>query len=104
MWLAPADFYQRILGFELIADFGGRGCALQASEHQVLLLFKKGASRGIPSPHDGDGELHLAFAIAAIELAPWEEWLAENHIAVEEGAHGSEAAKACIFATPTGIS
>ena len=36
------------------------------------------------SPHDGDGEPHLAFAIRADELAGWEEWLAENGIAVEE--------------------
>ncbi len=51
---------------------------------QVLLLFKKGGSRAIQSPHDGDGELHLAFAIPAAELASWEAWLAENGIAVEE--------------------
>ena len=50
----------------------------------MLLLFKKGASREIASPHDGDGELHLAFAIDAEELAGWEAWLAENRIAIEE--------------------
>jgi catechol 2,3-dioxygenase-like lactoylglutathione lyase family enzyme len=79
-----AGFYQRLFGFRLISDFGGRGCALAAGDRQVLLLFKKGASRSIPSPHDGDGELHLAFAIAAEELAVWESWLAENGIAIEE--------------------
>ena len=95
-----ADFYRRILGFELIADFGGRGCALQAGKHQVLLLFKKGASRGIPSPHDGDGELHLAFAIAAIELAPWEKWLAENNIAVEEKRNWERGGQSLYFRDP----
>jgi catechol 2,3-dioxygenase-like lactoylglutathione lyase family enzyme len=79
-----ARFYENIFGFRVISEFGGRGCAVQAGEHQVLLLFKKGASRDIPSPHDGDGELHLAFAIPAGELARWEAWLAENGIAVEE--------------------
>jgi catechol 2,3-dioxygenase-like lactoylglutathione lyase family enzyme len=59
-------------------------CALEAGPRQVLLLFRKGASTAIPSPHDGDGELHLAFAISAGELAAWEAWLAENGIAVEE--------------------
>jgi catechol 2,3-dioxygenase-like lactoylglutathione lyase family enzyme len=49
-----------------------------------LLLFKKGASRDILSPRDGDGELHLAFAIAAGELARWEAWLAENGNSLEE--------------------
>ena len=79
-----ARFYEKIFGFRMISDFGERGCAMQAGSRQVLLLFKKGGSRLIPSPHDGDGELHVAFAIAASELPSWEAWLAENGIAVEE--------------------
>jgi len=39
-------------------------------------------SCAVQSPHDGDGELHLA--IPAADLASWEEWLAESGIAVEE--------------------
>ena len=54
-------FYEETFGFRVIADFGERGCAMQGGAHQVLLLFKKGASREIQSPHDGDGELHIAF-------------------------------------------
>jgi catechol 2,3-dioxygenase-like lactoylglutathione lyase family enzyme len=77
-------FYQDIFGFPVISDFGERGCAMHAGPRQVLLLFKKGASRAITSPHDGDGELHIAFAISAAELAAWESWLAEQGIAVEE--------------------
>jgi catechol 2,3-dioxygenase-like lactoylglutathione lyase family enzyme len=79
-----ARFYETIFGFRVISDFGERGCAMRAGERQVLLLFKKGGSRDIVSPHDGDGELHVAFAIAASELARWEAWLAENGIGVEE--------------------
>jgi len=78
------SFYQKIFGFPVISEFGGRGCALHAGPRQVLLLFKKGASRDITSPHDGDGELHLAFAVPVAELEKWEVWLAENGIAVEE--------------------
>jgi catechol 2,3-dioxygenase-like lactoylglutathione lyase family enzyme len=81
---ASARFYEKIFGFRAISDFGERGCAMRAGERQVLLLFKKGGSRDIVSPHDGDGELHVAFAISASELARWEAWLAENGIAVEE--------------------
>lgn len=55
---------------------------------QVLLLFKKGGSREKSatnlSPHDGDGELHLAFAIAREELERWAEWLTEKRVAIEE--------------------
>jgi catechol 2,3-dioxygenase-like lactoylglutathione lyase family enzyme len=77
-------FYQDIFGFSVISDFGERGCAMQAGTHQVLLLFKKGASRTITSPHDGDGELHLAFAIPSGELSNWESWLQQRDISVEE--------------------
>lgn len=77
-------FYQDTFGFMVISDFGERGCAMQAGTHQVLLLFKKGASRTITSPHDGDGELHLAFAIPASELSNWESWLNQRCISVEE--------------------
>ncbi len=81
---ASARFYEKIFGFCVISDFGERGCAMKAGTHQVLLLFRKGGSRSIQSPHDGDGELHLAFAIAASELMGWEAWLAENGIQIEE--------------------
>jgi len=81
---SSAAFYERIFGFQVISDFGERGCAMQAGNRQVLLLFKKGGSRTIPTPHDGHGELHLAFAIPAAELATWETWLAEKGIALEE--------------------
>jgi len=79
-----AQFYKEILGFRLISDFGERGCAMGAGRCQVLLLFKKGGSCEMRSPHDGEGELHLAFAIRAEDLACWEAWLVENGITVEE--------------------
>lgn len=72
---ASAGFYEKIFGFSVISDFGERGCAMRAGERQVLLLFKKRGSVSIPTPHDGDGELHLAFAIPSIELVRWEAWL-----------------------------
>jgi hypothetical protein len=70
--------------FSVISDFGERGCAMNAGTRQVLLLLKKGPSLGIPSPHDGDSEMHVAFAIAAAELPAWEQWLEEKGIPVEE--------------------
>ena len=77
-------FYEEVMGFRVVSNFGERGCAMEAGPHQVLLLFKKGASRAIQSPHDGDGELHVAFAIPASELVNWESWLASKGIAIEE--------------------
>jgi catechol 2,3-dioxygenase-like lactoylglutathione lyase family enzyme len=77
-------FYEETFRFRVIKEFGERGCAMQVGARQVLLLFNKGASREIQSPHDGDGELHLAFAIPSAELANWESWLQTRGIAVEE--------------------
>ena len=64
-----AQFYEKTFGFRIISDFGERGRAIEASNRQVLLLFRKGGSRAIQSSHDGDGELHLAFTIPALEFA-----------------------------------
>jgi len=77
-------FYQETFDFPIIKDFGERGCALHAGTRQVLLIFKKGASRAITSPHDGDGELHIAFAISSDDLNNWESWLETRGIAIEE--------------------
>jgi catechol 2,3-dioxygenase-like lactoylglutathione lyase family enzyme len=77
-------FYEETFGFQVISEFGERGCAMQAGIRQVLLLFKKGASRAMQTPHDGDGELHVAFAIPTDELSNWESWLETRGIPVEE--------------------
>jgi catechol 2,3-dioxygenase-like lactoylglutathione lyase family enzyme len=80
-----ARFYQDLLGFAVITK-GERLYALSVAGDQVLLLCKKRASAHLTSPpaHDGDGHLHLAFAIPAAELDAWETWLAQNGVAIEE--------------------
>lgn len=95
-----ARFYERIFGFKVITEFGERGCALQAGERQVLLLFKKGGSLQIQSPHDGDGELHVAFAIPASELNEWEKWLEQNDIAIEEKTTWEQGGQSVYFRDP----
>jgi len=72
-------FYETIFGFELISA-GERLCAMKAAPQQLLLLFKKRAS----VDHDGDGQLHVAFAIPAAALAEWETWLAQHGIKIEQ--------------------
>ena len=97
-----ARFYEKIFAFRTISDFGERGCAMQAGDRQVLLLFKKGGSRQIQSPHDGDGELHIAFAIPPSELASWEACVnKKTESRSKRSAHGSWAAPACTFAIRT---
>jgi len=79
-----AKFYRDVFGFSIISDFERRGCAMRAGAKQVLLLFEKGGSLNIQSPHDGSGELHVAFAISSADLPAWQSWLAANGITVEE--------------------
>lgn len=77
-------FYQSLFGFETVAS-GERLVALAPGPRQILLLFKKKASLDLPlTPHDGDGQLHLAFGIPRAELDAWESWLAEHKITVVE--------------------
>lgn len=93
-------FYKTVFGFEVISDFGERGCAVQAGGRQVLLLFKKGGSRNTQTPHDGDGELHVAFAVSAAELAIWEPWLAEKKITIEEKRKWDRGGQSVYFRDP----
>jgi catechol 2,3-dioxygenase-like lactoylglutathione lyase family enzyme len=94
------EFYERIFGFHVISDFGARGCAMQAGPHQVLLIFQKNGSKAISTPHHGDGELHIAFAIPASELPVWEAWLAENNIAIEERTTWKKGGQSLYFRDP----
>lgn len=68
---------QRFLAF----DVGGRS---------VLLLFHRGSTLetvhlpgGTIPPHDGNGPIHVAFSIAAGDLAAWEARLTERGVAIE---------------------
>jgi catechol 2,3-dioxygenase-like lactoylglutathione lyase family enzyme len=95
-----AEFYTNVFGFQVISDFGPRGCALAAGDRRVLLLFKKRASLTIESPHDGDGELHVAFAVPAHALADWERRLADNGISIEETRDWERGGRSIYFRDP----
>src|SRR5579864_9535831 len=83
------DFYRQIFGFEgLVSD--ERFCALNVSSHQVLLLFvKHGTTKpiaipgGVIPPHDGQGQLHVAFTISHEDEAAWTEHLKAYGVAIE---------------------
>lgn len=82
-------FYKRIFGLETLVS-NDRFCALGVSDKQVLLLFLKGASAegsigrdGAIPPHDGDGDLHLAFSISRDDLGKWKDWLRDNNVGIE---------------------
>ena len=103
-----AAFYARLLGAEvLLADHRMR--AMSVAGRQVLLLFLVGASgRGSPvpggfiPPHDGRGQLHLAFAIPADSLGAWEARLAALGIAIESRVHAPRGGTSLYFRDPDG--
>jgi catechol 2,3-dioxygenase-like lactoylglutathione lyase family enzyme len=102
------QFYQEVMQFQKLTS-DERFCALQAARQQVLLLFKKGASKepmviegGIIPPHDGSGQTHLAFAISAQELAPWERWLERHQVAIESKVRWERGGQSIYFRDPDG--
>ena len=108
--LGPAvEFYQKIFGFEMIAEAPGRLVALSVADSQVLLLGKKGASReatetpgGTIPPCDGDGQGHLAFSIPLTELETWEKWLSEQGVEIESKVNWEQGGTSLYFRDPDG--
>lgn len=95
-------FYQELFGFEEVYA-GPRLTALAVPGHQILLLFKKGASTSLATiPHDGSGELHVAFAIAARSLEAWEERLREKRIEIVERTEWERGGTSLYFRDPDG--
>ena len=103
------EWYIRVMGFRLIFDGGDRLRAMGVADKQVLLLFRKGASTGvlevlggrIPS-HDGDGHLHLAFAVDEPELPAWREHFAKENVPVASEVKWGEKGRSLYFHDPDG--
>ncbi|UGV26870.1 glyoxalase [Rhodopseudomonas boonkerdii] len=82
-------FYQGVLGLvPLTSDT--RFVAYDIGGRNVLLLFHRGSTLetvrlpgGTIPPHDGNGPVHVGFAIAADDLPAWEERLSAHDIAIE---------------------
>ncbi len=84
-----ARFYEHVLGLAALTS-DSRFLAYDVGGRSVLLLFRRGATLetvrlpgGTIPPHDGHGPLHIAFAVAAEDLAAWERRLEERGIAIE---------------------
>lgn len=82
-------FYKDIFRLEsMMSD--DRFCALNVAPGHVLLLFRQGATLtpvptpgGVIPPHDGTGQLHMAFSISASSLKEWEQWMRERDVPIE---------------------
>jgi catechol-2,3-dioxygenase len=100
------QFYQNLFHFDILFS-DDRLCAMSVAGKQVLLLFKKGASLksistsgGMIPPHDGAGNLHAAFSIAASEFDKWEKWLTQNGVAIASKVKWSEGGQSLYFHDP----
>ncbi len=93
-----ARFYQAVFGFAPIATDPGRLIALGVRDRQVLLLFKKRGSLD----HDGDGRLHLAFAVPESALDEWEARLAQHGIVIEQRKTWDRGGRSLYFRDPDG--
>ena len=100
-------FYHDLFGFEILLA-NERMRALRISETQILLLFVLGGSTGgeeTPSgkipPHDGSGQLHLAFRIEKSAIEAWRELLASQNIEIESEVQANEG-RSLYFRDPDG--
>ena len=105
------EFYERVLGFSLLAKSGEpeRLAAMDVGGHHILLLFKDGETwKDVTLPggkipgFDGRGKGHTAFPIAASELEPWEKHLAAMGVAVESKVEWERGGKSIYFRDPDG--
>ena len=83
-------FYQDLFGFTVAMEPIDRMVVLNVTDDQVLLLYKKGASReatvlpfGTIPPTDGDGRLHVAFGVGSPDIDAWEQRLRSAGIEIE---------------------
>lgn len=101
-------FYEQVLGLEaMTAD--SRLAAYDIAPAQVLLLFQRDATAatvtlagGILPGHDGEGRLHVAFAIATDTLSAWEARLAACGVDIEGRMEWPRGGHSLYFRDPDG--
>ena len=101
-----SEFYQRVLGFVTLHE-SERLSALRVAPDQVLLLFTKNADTqptvlpfGTVPPSDGQGQLHVAFAILPDEFETWREHLVGHSIEIESEIEWPEGGRSLYFRDP----
>jgi catechol 2,3-dioxygenase-like lactoylglutathione lyase family enzyme len=99
-------FYEDVCEFKkLIGD--ERFCAFSVADHDVLLLFVKGATQepiatpgGSIPPHDGMGDQHVAFAIPQAAESAWHKRLEDRGIAIESTVDWPRGGQSLYFRDP----
>ena len=104
--LRSVDFYKGVLGLPSLYT-SDRLSALRVAPGQVLLLIRKGADAkptvlpfGTLPPSDGQGQLHVAFAVAPDELDQWQATFEAHGVAVESAIKWPEGGRSLYFRDP----
>jgi catechol 2,3-dioxygenase-like lactoylglutathione lyase family enzyme len=102
------DFYAGLFGLPVMLG-DHRFCALDVAGRDVLLLFRRGETAepvvipgGVIPGHDGEGRLHLAFAVDRADLDAWEAWLGEQSIEIEGRVTWERGGRSIYFRDPDG--
>lgn len=101
-------FYATLFGLPVMVG-DDRFCAFDVAGHDVLLLFRKGGTPepvrtpgGVIPAHDGEGRLHLAFAVGREELDGWEARLRDQGIEIESRVDWKAGGRSVYFRDPDG--
>jgi catechol 2,3-dioxygenase-like lactoylglutathione lyase family enzyme len=101
-------FYEVVLGLAPLTS-DARFIAFDVGGRSVLLLFLRGSALkpldllgGTIPPHDGNGPIHVAFAITAAELPAWEERLGVHQVAIEGRTDWPRGGRSVYFRDPDG--
>lgn len=101
-------FYESVMGLTpMFAD--ARLTAYPVAQASVLLLFQQGSTEapapafdGVIPPHDGQGRLHYAFAIAEGDLPAWRTHLGSHDVEIEGEVHWPKGSTSVYFRDPDG--
>jgi catechol 2,3-dioxygenase-like lactoylglutathione lyase family enzyme len=105
---AAKRFYGEVMGLTPMFE-DERLVACPIGANSVLLMFRRGHTAedthtpgGTVPGHEGQGRGHIAFAIAAEELAKWEAHLTRHDVAIESRVEWAKGGKSLFFRDPEG--
>jgi catechol 2,3-dioxygenase-like lactoylglutathione lyase family enzyme len=100
------QFFEEVMGLSALRK-EERLCAYDVNGVSVLLLFERGATtegvradNGYIPPHDGQGELHMAFKCSHQALADWERHLSGAGVEIEGRTQWATGGKSIYFRDP----
>jgi catechol 2,3-dioxygenase-like lactoylglutathione lyase family enzyme len=103
---AARQFYQDVLGLELVSQQEGRHVFFHCGQGMLLLFDPRESGRDgddIP-PHGATGSGHVAFAVEQTDLDLWSSHLAAAGVAIEKVVDWPQGGRSLYFRDPAGNS